>query len=651
MTTRNAKRCLFLFPILLASTFTLSADDWLAKFERECRAKGGTPEHYASGGGKCVMPASSSSSSSSSSTYSPANNPYQPMVDGLLKWIFSTNNNAAQAKQRREAMMRELAAQREQARRNQQVAQAQRLEAIMQRLMGDSDLILKGMSNTDGLRLKLGEKRPLGMEVYQHPEDGKKRMGISGLSGINLDNETPTTTRAQLTLKLGDDATRSLQTPPAAGPAPGSPDKPSEGKDSATAPPATAAEQDEAKTQIDDLARTISQLSPEEQQKLLAALQRNETAAPSASPEPSQPAANAGLSLELSGTPMEAGKLGATTESGTSPEQLKQQAEDQFRLQGITADPIKIGQSPEPGIPNKGASAASASPPAPIDVASPSSALLADLPAAASSNEKPAAPSPDCSSQEKLLALDQQAMRRLQASIQQGTAELESWGKAHAKAEEDALKHASDFLIDTLTAKLGEVGEGKLAKLEDAFKRRAPMGETWQRKLEKVREFRVSRMRMEAAVDGLKVSAFATAGINGWDDGKKWAKNTNRDAETLDAILSEWRRDPELQQVLKETGFSLTAAGFGFSKALAPLGSAMDLGSFLVNYGYDATGWKLSRDRIQEQLSNRDREVEAIKKLDEQIKRSVTKLKACRNGNITVGSLTNIYETLQSPQF
>ncbi|HUS18265.1 MAG TPA: hypothetical protein VMZ25_01325 [Terriglobales bacterium] len=373
--------CLLRLSILvLATTSALSSDDWLAKFERECRAKGGTPEHYSSGGGKCVMPASSSSSSSS--TYSTASNPYQPMVDGLLQWIFSTNNNAAQAKQRREAMMRELAAQREQARRNQQVAQAQRLDAIMQRLMGDSDLILKGMGNTDGLRLKLGEKRPLGMEVYQHPNDGKKRMGISGLSGINLDNETPTTTRAQLTLKLGDDATRSLQSPPPPATPPADP-----GKDPAAAEP-TRAEQNEAKSQIDDLARTISQLSPEEQQKLLAALQKSDAAAASPTPEPapsgSAPDPNAGLSLKLSGARSEAEKLQAAAASDASPEQLKTQAEDQFRnLQGITADPIKIGQSPELGIP------------APPGQASPGTSV--PPPPTPTAARAPQASQPDCS--------------------------------------------------------------------------------------------------------------------------------------------------------------------------------------------------------------------------------------------------------------
>ena len=50
--------------VVLALLFALPARaDWLDDFERECRAKGGTPIHNPNGGGHCEMPSGSSSSS------------------------------------------------------------------------------------------------------------------------------------------------------------------------------------------------------------------------------------------------------------------------------------------------------------------------------------------------------------------------------------------------------------------------------------------------------------------------------------------------------------------------------------------------------------------------------------------------------------
>lgn len=265
------------------------------------------------------------SSSGSSSGYSSANNTYTPLVEEFLKFWFGLDANNRAAQERKKTMLRELEAQREQARRNQQAAQAARLDAILQRLLS-GDLVLKGGAGGEELRLKLGgEKRPLGMEVYQHPNDGKPRMGISGLSGINLDNETPTTTSARLTLKMGDEATRSLQSAPA-GPAP-----------AANMAELSAADKPASATAVDELAKAISQLSPEEQQKLVAALRGDP--APTSSPTP-KTAADAELSVKLSGAQVEADAVKAAADSGASPESLKTQAEQQFNhLQQVSAKP------------------------------------------------------------------------------------------------------------------------------------------------------------------------------------------------------------------------------------------------------------------------------------------------------------------------
>lgn len=238
--------------------------------------------------------------------------------------------------------------------------------------------------------------------------------------------------------------------------------------------------------------------------------------------------------------------------------------------------------------------------------------------------------SKDCRETEQQLARDQEAMHRQQKSIAQGQAELLEWTEKNDKAQKAALKRATAFLVDSLASKLGEFTEGKLAKLEADFRKRAPLGETWQRKIQKIQEFRAAGARLTGAVDGIKLAGFTGAAADGWREGKEWAAKNGKDAETLDAILAEWQRDPELQQIMKESGLSTFSAGLGFSKTLAPWGTTLDFGQFLVGYGYDATNWTLSKKRIEQQIANRDQDLEAVEALKKQIERTVAKLKACK---------------------
>lgn len=236
----------------------------------------------------------------------------------------------------------------------------------------------------------------------------------------------------------------------------------------------------------------------------------------------------------------------------------------------------------------------------------------------------------NCNEIERQLARDQEAMHRQQKSIEQGQAELMDWTKKNDDAQKAALKRATSFLVDALAGKLGEFTEGKLAKLEANFKKRAPLGETWQRKIQKVQEFRATEARLTGAVDGIKLAGFTGAAADGWREGKEWAAKNGKDAETLDAILADWQRDPEIRQIMKESGISTFSAGLGLSETLAPWGTALDFGQFLVGYGYDATGWTLSKNRIEQQIANRDQDLKAVEALKKQIERTVANLKACR---------------------
>lgn len=81
---------------------------------------------------------------------------------------------------------------------------------------------------------------------------------------------------------------------------------------------------------------------------------------------------------------------------------------------------------------------------------------------------------------------------------------------------------------------------------------------------------------------------------------------------------------------MQESGISTFSASLGFSTTLAPWGTALDFGQFLVGYGYDATDWALTKNRIEQQIANRDQDLKAVEALKKQIERTVVKLKACK---------------------
>lgn len=313
--------------ICVCSSLAFAGDD-LARMEAVCKSRGGHIEEAPNKTLVCVT----NSAGATGTT-----NAYQPLVDDFLKWLFSPNNNNA-AKQR-EALKRQLEQQRRDALQRKEQQHVAQLDSILAHLIGAGDLALKGMSdgNSGELKLKLGEKRPLGMEVYQH--DDPKRMGISGLSGINLDNEKPTTTKAQLSLKLGESATQSSQAQPTQAQPTVPPVTPTQRPDV----PVNADAGKAASPELQEMANLISQLSPEEQQKLFAAVRSAESTATS----PASPAQSSNaLAFKLSGTE----GLGATP-TGT-PEEVKQQGDEQFEklgqvsLKQMTPEPTSIVPKP-----------------------------------------------------------------------------------------------------------------------------------------------------------------------------------------------------------------------------------------------------------------------------------------------------------------
>jgi len=248
----------------------------------------------------------------------------------LGRWLFGGSSNPqaeAQQEALKQQMMLELQRRQAEAERLHQEEEARRIAAMYNRLYatlklsGLPDLHLKGMdSNGPGLKLKLGDSTDGQAGIKGLPgiylNDGKTPYGIPGLPGIYTGGpgQGSGLTNSKLALKMGDGSTGAA--PGAnAGPVPAGPsggEQPSGARaatsgpatalanesglqlktgDSNTAPAAQATTIDPSKMtpqQLADVAEMVSKLPPEEQQRLLAAAQKDAAAG---QPIPTQPLA------------------------------------------------------------------------------------------------------------------------------------------------------------------------------------------------------------------------------------------------------------------------------------------------------------------------------------------------------------------------
>lgn len=229
------------------------------------------------------------------------------LYEGLFGWLFSIDANAKLRAERKAALIRQLEYDRQDAIRRQQTAQAQKLNDILQRLMS-GDMALKGIGGQSDLQLKLGSEPILFQEYMSTP--------------------ATSTTKAQISLKTGEDAVPAAVTSTAA---------------STTATTTALANESQPKLspEMKALAEELSKLTPEQQQKLLEAIKGSETqtaantTVATTSPEK---AADTQLSLKLTETKTAADGLSAAANSPGDPEAVKGQAGDQFnQLQKVTA--------------------------------------------------------------------------------------------------------------------------------------------------------------------------------------------------------------------------------------------------------------------------------------------------------------------------
>jgi hypothetical protein len=249
-----------------------------------------------------------------------------------------------------------------------------------------------------------------------------------------------------------------------------------------------------------------------------------------------------------------------------------------------------------------------------------------------------------CAELDGQIQKDEEALRRQQKFIEDSNQELQDWTNENSKAEKEALKHASEFLVDSTIGALGEHFQAKLDRVEREFTQRAPMGETWNRKVEKVRELDARYAHLSAITDGIKLAQYPGMDVSdGWLKLKKWAHGAGEDTNVIDSTFKQFKKDPEVRKILTDSGLDFISDGLQL--ALKPFAqSSFDFAKFAEKYGYDAASWAASRARIMQNIALDERNMTAVCALSRQLKITV------HNHNICLGKYPGPKDTSPESQ-
>jgi hypothetical protein len=201
-----------------------------------------------------------------------------------------------------------------------------------------------------------------------------------------------------------------------------------------------------------------------------------------------------------------------------------------------------------------------------------------------------------------------------------------------------ALEHAKQFLIGTVLSGITENRQTKLDEIVKNTGRADPIGTTWKMKLAKAADFERSYARLVTLIAALKLVQYPGMDIQeAWADFKGRAKQVGKEAHVLAATWDLLATDPDARQAFKEHGFEFSADTLKQALSLPVLSEGIDLGQFiLVDYGYDAAQWELSRERIMQNLAAADSNLYAECLLSRQM------LITFRDYNICRGKMPNI---------
>jgi len=239
------------------------------------------------------------------------------------------------------------------------------------------------------------------------------------------------------------------------------------------------------------------------------------------------------------------------------------------------------------------------------------------------------------------LERDKEALRRQQKTNEMGLNELDEWTRANQEAEKQALGAGVKLLLQTFAldadaqAHSARSFKGWLTRYEKEITERGVPFEALQANIERAYSGYVNAS-IAARADHLINEALDAREL--WDLLRSELGPVADKKAASDLAVREALENPVLKALIDKD-----QPGGAFAKSLLSMaarskdlekiiGPQVELATFVGDYGYAATKWTASRNRILQQAGLADKELEAVDSLKGQIECTVRKLKQCQAG-------------------
>jgi hypothetical protein len=241
---------------------------------------------------------------------------------------------------------------------------------------------------------------------------------------------------------------------------------------------------------------------------------------------------------------------------------------------------------------------------------------------------------------EHQLELDKAALERQKRSIEMGLRELDRWTEANKEAQNNALKIGITAILGQAASEMEAQSKsaasfkGWLTRYDKMLREQGVPLQALQPKMEKALSGYINATIMSKSGSALKQGL---SGLDLWHATKSEIALIAQTQAKSDAAIKELIQDPDLKRVL-----AMDNAGSEFAESLLKLaahskelekiiGPTVDFGTFVVDYGYEATKWTVSRNRIIDQWHLSDQELKAVDSLKREITNTMASLNTSRH--------------------
>lgn len=238
-----------------------------------------------------------------------------------------------------------------------------------------------------------------------------------------------------------------------------------------------------------------------------------------------------------------------------------------------------------------------------------------------------------CSGLQAQVQRDLSIIEQQQGQIAAAQGELARWTQENEAAAKQACEVAANGLADAILGRFIESFGSGISEAEASLRRQQPPIRYDQSTLEHIAGLRQRIAFLQAKRDGLRLAQAGDSALDLWQVLREVAAAGQKTSAEISDLTLKLAKNDATRLVVER--LALLAAANDFERRILaakfPLvGDAIQLGSLLVDYGYQAKRFAESRQRILQQYQVSEQQIAAVEALGCQLQRDLYRLHACR---------------------